>query len=146
MQGLNFLKRLDISNNQITDAWPLPSSVEILNISYNNIKVMAEEVCKGLRNITTIDVSNNKMESFTNFNYMHRIKRIIAKHNFVRQLEPIQTLQNIYEVDLEGNAIDSYKDFLQFIKGKNDLIIFNLNLNPIMVEVDTIEKFNAELI
>lgn len=107
---------------------------------------MAEEVCKGLRNITTIDVSNNKMESFTNFNYMHRIKRIIAKHNFVRQLEPIQTLQNIYEVDLEGNAIDSYKDFLQFIKGKNDLIIFNLNLNPIMVEVDTIEKFNAELI
>ena len=63
------------------------------------------------------------------------MKRLLAKNNYVSKLYPIQSIQNIYEVDLEGNAIDSHKDFLQFIKHKNDLIIFNLYMNPLMVEV-----------
>ena len=58
---LNFLKRLNLSNNQIQDLWIMPSSVEILNLSYNFIKVMPEEVAKKLKNITTIDISNNKI-------------------------------------------------------------------------------------
>ena len=49
-------------------------------------------------------------------------------------------------MDLEGNAIDSHKDFLQFIRNKNDLIIFNLYMNPLMVEVNSIEKLNDDLI
>ena len=47
---------------------------------------------------------------------------------------------------MEGNAVDSHIDLLQFIKGKNDLIIVNLALNPLMVEVDSIEKLNNDLI
>jgi hypothetical protein len=39
----------------------MPASVEILNVSYNFIKVMPEEVAKKLKNITTIDISNNKL-------------------------------------------------------------------------------------
>lgn len=77
---------------------------------------------------------------------MHRIKRLLAKNNYVRQLSDIRSLDGIYEVDVDGNAIDSHKDFLQFIQNKNDLIIFNLNQNPITVEVDSIEKLNDDLI
>ena len=77
---------------------------------------------------------------------MHRIKRLLAKNNYVRQLSDIRRLDGIYEVDVDGNAIDSHKDFLEFIQGKNDLIIFNLNQNPITVEVDSIEKLNDDLI
>ena len=58
----------------------------------------------------------------------------------------IKSIENIYELDLEGNAVDSHIDFLEFIKGKNDIIIVNLHLNPIMVEVDSIEKINEDLI
>jgi hypothetical protein len=47
---------------------------------------------------------------------------------------------------LEGNAIDSHKDFLNFIKDKNDLIVVNLHMNPLMVEVHSVEKFNDNLI
>lgn len=35
---------------------------------------------------------------------------------------------------------------MSFIKDKNDLIVVNLHLNPLMVEVHTIEKFNDDLI
>jgi hypothetical protein len=77
---------------------------------------------------------------------MHRIKRLLLKNNYVRSLEPLQSIQNIFEIDLEGNAVDSHKDFLSFIKGKNDIIIINLHQNPLMVEVNTIEKFNEDLI
>ena len=76
---------------------------------------------------------------------MHRIKRLVAKNNFVRQIAPIRSIESIYELDLEGNAADSHIDFLEFIKGKNDLIIVNLHMNPIMVEVDSIEKINEDL-
>ena len=74
------------------------------------------------------------------------MKRLIAKNNFVRQLEPIGDVSNLFELDLEGNAIDSHIDFLKFIKNKNDLIVVNLAMNPLMVEVQTIEKFNEDLI
>ena len=77
---------------------------------------------------------------------MSRLKRILAKNNSVKHLAPIKSLRNIVEVDLENNAVESHEDFLIFVKDKNDLIVLNLNNNPIMVEAVSIEKFNEELI
>ena len=76
---------------------------------------------------------------------MVRIKRLLIKNNFVQFLSCISNLENIYEVDISGNTVDSHADFLSFIKGKNDLIVMNLTMNPIMIDVDSIEKFNKEL-
>lgn len=78
----------------------MPASVEILNLSYNNIKLMPEEVSKKLKNITTIDVSNNKLQSLGKFQYMRRMKRLLARNNFVRELEPIGDVANLFELDL----------------------------------------------
>ena len=124
----------------------MPSSIEILNLSYNHIKLLPEDVSKKLKNITTIDISNNKLQNLDNFKNMTRMKRLLAKNNFIRQLEPICDVSNLFELDLEGNAIDSHIDFLKFIKNKNDLIVVNLSMNPLMVEVQSIEKFNEDLI
>ena len=143
---LNYLKRLSLCNNKISEPWPLPSSIEILNMSYNHIKKMPEQVCKGLKNITTLDLSNNKLETLENLCFMQRIKRLLVKNNFVREMAPLKDNNTLFEIDLEGNAIDSHKDFLHFVKNKNDLIVINLHLNPLMVEVQTIEKFNEDLI
>lgn len=106
---------------------------------------MPEEVCQKLKKITTIDISNNQLETLAHFEHMHRIKRLLAKCNYVRELAPIKSIENIFEVDLEGNAVDSHKDFLSFIKNKNDLIVCNLNQNPIMVEITGIEQLNEVL-
>ena len=124
----------------------MPQSIEILNISQNSIKSMPEEVCKKLNKLSTIDISQNKLESLENFQYMKRLRRLLAKNNFVRELTHIEEIQNIFELDLEGNAIDSHKDFLKFIHNKNDLIVFNLAQNPLLVDVMTIEKLNEDLI
>jgi Leucine-rich repeat (LRR) protein len=99
-----------------------------------------------MKNITTLDVSENKLESLDNFQHMKRIKRLLARQNFVRTLKPIQDCRGIYELDLESNAIDSHKDFLMFIKDKPDLIIVNLNLNPLMVDVPSIDALDAKLV
>ena len=77
---------------------------------------------------------------------MHKLKRLLAKNNFVRDLSPLKSTQTIFELDLEANAIDSHTDFVTFIKEKNDLIVFNLSLNPLMVEVPTIEICNDNLL
>lgn len=45
LKELNFLKRLNLSNNQISEAWILPQSIEILNLSYNSIRMLTQEVC-----------------------------------------------------------------------------------------------------
>jgi Leucine-rich repeat (LRR) protein len=87
---LNFLKRLNLSNNKIYEPWVMPQSIEILNISQNFIKIMPEEVCKRLKNISTIDISQNKLESLENFQHMRRMKRLLAKNNFVRELTHIE--------------------------------------------------------
>lgn len=143
---MSFLKKLSLCNNKILNVWMLPPSLEILNMSYNLIKFMPEDVCKNLKNITTLEISNNKLETLENLHHMQRIKRLLSKNNFVRELAPIASLKTIFEIDLEGNAIDSHKDFLSFIKGKNDLLVMNLVQNPLMVEVTSIEKLNDELI
>lgn len=50
------------------------------------------------------------------------------------------------EVDLENNSVESHDDFLIFVKEKSDLIVLNLNQNPLMASAVSIEKFNEELI
>ena len=86
------------------------------------------------------------METLENFEHLGRLKRLLAKNNYIRDLFPLQSIKNIFEIDLEGNAVDSHIDFVNMIKGKNDLIVFNLYQNPLMVETETIEKFNEDLV
>jgi Leucine-rich repeat (LRR) protein len=143
---LNFLKRLSLYNNKISDMWILPSSLEIVNLSFNYIKKMPLETCKKLKNVTTLDIQSNKLETLENFEHLSRLKRLLAMNNYVRDLVPLQSIKNIFEIDLESNAVDSHIDFVNLIKGKNDLIVFNLYKNPLMVETETIEKFNEDLI
>jgi hypothetical protein len=126
--------------------WVLPSSLEIVNLSFNYIKKLPIDTCKKLKNVTTLDIQSNKLETLENFEHLSRLKRLLAKNNYVRDLVPLQSIKNIFEIDLEANAVDSHIDFVNLIKGKSDLIVFNLHQNPLMVETETIEKFNDDLI
>lgn len=124
---LSFLKRLSLCNNKITDMWILPSSLEIVNLSFNFIKKLPIETCKKLKNVTTLDIQSNKLETLQNFEHLQRLKRLLAKNNFIRDLMPLQGIKHIFEIDLESNGVDSHIDFVKLIKGKSDLIVFNLS-------------------
>ena len=39
----------------------LPSTLEILNLSYNNLSELDLEICSHLKNLTTLDISKNNL-------------------------------------------------------------------------------------
>lgn len=81
LRQLQFLKKLNLSNNQITNIYPLSSNLEILNLSYNKLKSIRGEVAITLKNLTTLDVTQNGLESLEGLNNMKRLKRLLSKNN-----------------------------------------------------------------
>jgi len=63
LKQLQFLKKLNLSNNQISELYPLPHNLEALNISHNLLKRLNPDVTGLLKNLTTLDVSSNGLES-----------------------------------------------------------------------------------
>ena len=105
--NLPFLKKLNLSGNQITEMWSLPKTLEILNISYNCMKKLDVNVMRSLSNLTTLEISNNGLESLDGLENVHRLRRLIARNNQIQFLEPMANLQLLIEMDLENNPIDS---------------------------------------
>lgn len=63
LKVLQFLKKLNLSNNQIVTLYPLPHNLEILNLSYNKLKNLSHEVTVNLKNLTTLEVTSNGLET-----------------------------------------------------------------------------------
>ena len=105
--NLPFLKKLNLSDNQITEMWSLPATLEILNLSYNCLKRLEPSVMGTLSCLTTLEISNNGIESLEGLQSVHRLKRLIAKNNQIQNLAPLYNLSVLIEMDLENNPIDS---------------------------------------
>ena len=81
LMKLPFLKKLNLSGNQISEMWGLPKTLEILNISYNCLKKLNVEVMRSLSNLSTLEISNNGIESLNGLEHVQRLKRLIARNN-----------------------------------------------------------------
>ena len=79
--NLPFLKKLNLSGNQITEMWSLPKTLEILNISYNCLKKLDVAVMRSLSNLTTLEISNNGIESLEGLDNSKSLRRLIARNN-----------------------------------------------------------------
>ena len=90
--NLPFLKKLNLSGNQIQEMWSLPKTLEILNISYNCLKKLDVTVMRSLCNLTTLEISNNGIESLDGLENVHRMRRLIARNNQIQALDPISNL------------------------------------------------------
>ena len=95
--------------------WGLPQTLEILNISNNQLKKLNPEVMRTLSNLTTLELSKNGLESLDGIQTSRRLKRLISKNNYVQYLEPLSDLEMLIEVDLENNLVDSSNSVLKFI-------------------------------
>jgi len=78
---LPFLKKLNLAGNQITEMWRLPTTLEILNISFNCLKKLDSSVMSSLTFLTTLEISNNGIESLEGLENVPRLKRLIAPNN-----------------------------------------------------------------
>ena len=83
--------------------WMLPKTLEILNISFNQIKKLSQEVTSQLTLVTTLDISNNGMESLQGLEHLKRLRRLISKNNFISDLSPIEEISTLIEIDMENN-------------------------------------------
>lgn len=81
LSSLPYLKKLNLSGNQIQEMWALPKTLEILNIGYNCLKKFKVSVMQSLSNLTTLEISNNGIESLAGLEYVSRLKRLIARNN-----------------------------------------------------------------
>ena len=81
LMQLQFLKKLNLSNNHIDNLFSLPQNLEILNVSYNKLKHLSKDVTVNLKNITTLDISQNGLETLDGIESMKRLKRLISKNN-----------------------------------------------------------------
>ena len=145
LQKLPFLKKLNLAGNQISDMWPLPQTLEILNISYNCLKRFNVGVLKSLSNLYTLEISNNGLESLEGIDSIIRLKRFIAKNNQIQNLAPMVSLKMLTEVDLENNPVDSSQQVRQLVLGKKDILVLNLKLAPLMVKVQNYDEFIREI-
>ena len=97
---LPFLKKLNLANNQISTLWPLPHTLEILNLNFNNLKELKSEVMLQLCNLVTLEIANNDLENLEGVNNLPRLKRLIANNNKIQMLEPLKNLKALVEIDL----------------------------------------------
>ena len=139
--NLPFLKKLNLSGNQIHEMWQLPKTLEILNLSFNCLKKLNNQVMRSLCNLTTLEISNNGIESLEGLEHVSRLKRLIARNNQIQQLAPINNLKLVIELDLENNPIDSALTVLKAVSAKKDILLLNLRLAPLMVKVQSYEEF-----
>lgn len=145
LRQLQFLKKLNLSNNQITVLYQLPSNLEILNLSYNKLKGLSPEVAMNLKNLTTLDVSYNGLEALDGVEAMSRLKRLLSKNNQIQELQPLNALQSLVEIDLENNPVDNYFKLLEMLKNKSDILVVNLKLSPVFLTVQSYEQLCHEL-
>ena len=139
--SLPFLKKLNLSGNQIQEMWALPKTLEILNISFNCLKKLNMAVMRTLCNLSTLEISNNGVESLEGLEYVSRLKRLIARNNQIQDLSPVNSLRLVIEMDLENNPIDSAASILRAVQIKKDILLLNLKLAPLMVKVQSYDEF-----
>jgi len=68
---------------------------------------------------------------------MKRLKRLISKNNQILDLEPLSEVTSLIEIDLENNPIDSFKTLLTGVQGKNDILVMNIKMSPIVLMINT---------
>jgi Leucine-rich repeat (LRR) protein len=124
------LTNLDISNNQITYINNIPNQLNILDISFNSLKL--EEI--------TIDLENFYNLKKLNLNGCIYIKNLYLLNNCLEEIYIMETLiDNIY---FNLNSLDNYKNLKIFVY-KYTSKVKNLSIyDKLKQDLDTIYKYN----
>ncbi|XP_063923137.1 carboxypeptidase N subunit 2-like [Zophobas morio] len=114
----NFTKELIFRNNKIEtiEANSLPSSLEILNLDYNNIKNLNYNVFENLRHLQEFSISYNKIQSLPGVKQFGEIRVIDASHNRIVGINAAEfnELTQLEVLDLSHNRISYPLTFNKF--------------------------------
>lgn len=106
------LRKLDISDNQVTFLDGLPKNVMNLNISKNKIENITS--FKNYNAIQILDVSTNKLKNLNHFVNTLHLTRLNVSNNMISSLDGIKGLINLSYLNLSQNELSGVLDFSIF--------------------------------
>lgn len=130
--SLKLLRKLNLSNNNITNLWDLPHSIEQLNISQNSLRTL-EIVLPGLILLQVLDISHNCLSSLSGLSVLPHLKYLYVQNNRIASLVDIERIRPLQELDLEGNLIAISQ--VECLTNATELCAVNLKNNPIIKEL-----------
>lgn len=128
---LKFLKRLNLSYNQISEIWNFPESLEILLLNSNLISNCLNDSLKSLKNLTTLDLSHNMICDVSPLSQITTLKYLFLKNNHLNQCSSLFSLVNLCELDIESNEISAISE-LKCWEKHNNITIINAKGNPVI--------------
>jgi len=121
---LKFLKKLSISNNKISNLYPLPEKLEFLDLSHN---LLCELDLTYMGKLKTLDISFNGV--FSLLGLPTQLKYLYAKSNRIESVFEVPRFKNLLELDLSYNNLNSVK-FEELVQ-VDSLNLLNLAGNPL---------------
>lgn len=70
---------------------------------------------------------------------MKRLKRLISKNNLIIETLPLKEITTLVEIDLESNPLDSFPKLFENLMNKNDILVLNLKMSPVMLMIANYE-------
>jgi Leucine-rich repeat (LRR) protein len=101
---LKYLKKLSLSQNAMKELTNCPENIEILDLSYNEIRILNDHG-HSLKNLQSLDLSFNLIKDFESFSGLTQLKCLYLKNNLLTSTDGVQRLKSIVELDLSGNSI-----------------------------------------
>ena len=108
LSGLKFLKKLNLSYNDIEEMWPIPSKIETLVISHNKLRKIWMN-SETLTNLKILDISFNKISDCDGLQYLSKVQILNVPNNEISTLNHFSNLLSMKECDLRFNKIVSWE-------------------------------------
>jgi Leucine-rich repeat (LRR) protein len=130
VSGLEFavnLKKLDLTDNQISDLSPLRGleNLEYLNLKWNHVTNIT--ALKGLTNLTYLGLENNQISDISPLSSLRNLTRLNLGVNRVNRLDTLGRLTSLEQLILYYNDISNIGPLAGLIR----LQVLNLSDNQI---------------
>mmetsp|Transcript_21902 Transcript_21902/g.39951 ORF Transcript_21902/g.39951 Transcript_21902/m.39951 type:complete len:589 (-) Transcript_21902:27-1793(-) len=109
LQALKYLRRLNLAENGIEEAWELPSTIEQLSLAGNMLRELNCNILQ-LTKLNTLDISRNLIVSILPLRSLTSLRCLYASCNSLTSIEGIAHLTNLIELDVSSNPIESETD------------------------------------
>ncbi|CAG9322141.1 unnamed protein product [Blepharisma stoltei] len=137
--SLKYLKKLILSNNHIEALWPLPATIENLNIS-DNLLVTIQPSILLLTRLHTLDIGHNNLVSLRSLSNLTNLKCLYAAYNKIENLQGLERLNYLIELEVEGNLITKKSD-VDCLNINSSISVVNLRHNPLQSELKARDAF-----
>lgn len=132
LSSLKFLKKLNLSNNKITEVWPIPPQCENLCLSYNKITHL-NSVFQSLIKLHTLDISNNLLTSIQGLSNLEALKCLYANNNKISTVKGVEMLKQLLEFDLSNNNLKTRED-ISSLNFNSNIVVISIEDNPVLQE------------